>query len=94
MAERQAVKNDLSWREKLKYIWCVLRYSKRMAKWAVMNCEHCGHHELERIGKPIESDVGNQKEFQQKYKCLHCGAIGIVTQIWVKGRDSDGKKND
>lgn len=91
MAERQAVKNDLSWREKLEYIWCVLKYSKRMANWIVMNCEHCHHHELERIGKPIESDVGNQKEFQQKYRCLHCGAIGIVTQIWVKERGSDGK---
>lgn len=87
MAERQAVKNDLSWREKLEYIWCVLKYSKRMANWIVMNCEHCHHHELERIGKPIKSDVGNEKEFLQKYRCLHCGAVGIVAQRWMKDRD-------
>ena len=91
MAEKP-IKKDLSWREKLNYIWCVVRFSKHMANWIVMNCEHCHHHELERIGKPIESDVGNQKEFQQKYRCLHCGAIGIVTQIWVKESDSDGRE--
>ena len=34
-----------------------------------------------------EEDAGGQNEFQQKYRCLHCGAIGIVTQIWVKGHD-------
>ena len=85
---------DLSWREKLNYIWCVLRFSKHMANWIVMNCEYCHHHELERIGKPIKCDVGNQKEFLQKYKCLHCGAVGIVAQRWIKDRDSDGKDND
>jgi len=84
MAERQMIKNDLSWSEKLKYIWYVLRYSKRMAKWAVVTCEHCGHNELVRTDKPIENDNGTQKEFQQKYRCLHCNAIGIVTQVWVK----------
>lgn len=83
---------DLSWCEKLNYIWCILRFSKHMANWIVMNCEHCHHHELERIGKPIEADSGKQKEFLQKYKCLHCGAIGIVTQIWVKERVSDGRE--
>ena len=93
MAEKP-IKKDLSWREKLNYIWCILRFSKHMANWIVMNCEHCHHHELERIGKPIEADSGKQKEFLQKYKCLHCGAIGIVTQIWVKERGSDGREND
>lgn len=85
--EEKPDKKDLSWREKLKYIWCVLRYSKHMA-----NCECCHHYELERIGEPIKSDVGGQKEFQQKYRCLHCGAIGIVTQIWIKEHDEDGKE--
>jgi DNA-directed RNA polymerase subunit RPC12/RpoP len=91
MAEKPAVKNDLSWRRKLTYIWYTIRYSKRMAKWVVLDCDYCGYHELERIGKPIKSDIGGQKEFQQKYRCLHCGAIGIVTQIWVKERGEDGK---
>ena len=47
------------------------------------------NYELERIGNPIRSDVGGQNEFQQKYRCLHCGAIGIVTQIWVKEHDEN-----
>jgi len=93
MAEKP-IKKDLSWCEKLNYIWCTLRYSKRMVNWKVMNCAHCGHPELKRIGKPIENDAGNQKEFQQKYRCLHCGAVGIVTQIWVKECGEDGKEND
>lgn len=87
-----AKKIDLSWREKLNYIWCVLRFSKHMANWIVMNCEYCHHHELERIGKPIKSDVGNQKEFLQKYRCLHCGAVGIVAQRWMKERCEDGRE--
>ena len=41
-------KKDLSWREKLKYIWCVLRYSKHMENWVVMDCEYCHHYELGR----------------------------------------------
>ena len=90
--EKKPDKKDLSWREKLNYIWCVLRYSKHMVNWVAMDCECCHHYELERIGKPIKSDVGRQKEFQQKYRCLHCGAIGIVTQIWVKEREEDGKE--
>ena len=81
MAEKLMVKKDLSWREKLSYVWCTLRYSKRMANWKLVNCEHCHHHELKRIGKPIKSDIDGQKAFQQKYKCLHCGAVGIVAQI-------------
>lgn len=44
MAEKPT--KDLSWREKLNYIWCVLRFSKHIANWIVMNCEHCHHHEL------------------------------------------------
>ena len=90
MAEKPT--KDLSWREKLNYIWCVLRFSKHMANWIVINCEHCHHHELERIGKPIKSDVGNEKEFLQKYRCLHCGAVGIVAQRWMKERCEDGRE--
>ena len=87
-----AKKIDLSWSEKLNYIWCVLRFSKHMANWIVMNCEYCNHHELARIGKPIKCDVGNQKEFLQKYRCLHCGAVGIVAQRWIKDRGEDGRE--
>jgi hypothetical protein len=61
MAEKMTEK-DLSWREKLNYIWCILRFSKQIAYWKVMNCEHCQHHELERIGNPIESAIGNQDD--------------------------------
>ena len=90
--KKKPSKKDLAWREKLNYIWCVLRYSKHMANWVAMNCGCCHHYELERIGNPIISYAGGQKEFQQKYRCLHCGAIGIVTQIWIKGRDEDSKE--
>ena len=89
---KKSNKKNLSWREKLNYIWCVLRYSKHMANWVAMNCECCHHYELERIGAPIRSDVDGQKEFQQKYRCLHCGAIGVVTQIWIKEHDEDEKE--
>ena len=50
------------------------------------------YYELERIGQPIKNEVGGQKEFQQKYRCLHCGAIGIVTQIWINEHEEYGKK--
>lgn len=55
-----------------------------MANWVVMNCEYCHHHELVRIGKPVETDNGNVKEFMQRYKCLHCGAVGKVKQKWQR----------
>lgn len=92
MAEKLMVKKDLSWREKLSYIWCILRFSKHMANWIVMNCEHCHHHELVRIGKPVETDNGNVKEFMQRYRCLHCGAVGKVKQKWIKEHDEDDRK--
>lgn len=41
--EEKSSKKDLSWREKLKYIWCVLTYSKHMANWVAMDCECCHH---------------------------------------------------
>ena len=41
-------KKDLSWREKLNYIWCVLRYSKHVVNWVAMDCECCHYYELER----------------------------------------------
>ena len=66
--------------------------TKETEKYRKLVCEHCHHHELEMIGKPIKSDIDGQQAFQQKYKCLHCGAIGVVAQIWVKERGEDDKE--
>ena len=82
MAEVPEVKQDLTWREKLTYIWCILRFSKRIANWKVMNCENCRCNELERIGKAKHYTENGEYVFEQTYKCTRCGFIGNVTQRW------------
>lgn len=90
MAEKPMEKNDLSWREKIRYIIAIFRYSKRMAHWKVINCENCGCCELERIGEGKHEAEDGIYTFKQMYRCLNCGFIGRGFQEWR--RAGDGRK--
>ena len=88
MAEIPVVKQDLSWREKLTYIWYILRFSKRMANWRLMKCENCRCIELARVGKAKNYKENGEYVFEQAYKCARCGFIGRVIQRWAEdGRE-------
>lgn len=89
MAENKMVKQDLSLKEKISYIIAVIRYSDKMSNWKVMNCENCKCHELERVGQPKRYKKNGDYIFEQKYKCLNCGFIGEVYQVWS---DEDGRE--
>ena len=79
---KKSNKKDLSWREKLKYIWCVFSYSKHMENWVVMNCECCHHYELERTGNPIISDVvGGLNMFIKKGSRVYNSEYGFGTAL-------------
>lgn len=64
------------------YIWGVIRFSKKMANWIVLNCENCKCHELERLGSPKRYKEDGVYVFEQAYKCKSCGFIGKITQRW------------
>ena len=84
MAEIPQIEQDLSWREKLTYIWCILRKSKRIANWIIMNCENCGCNELARIGKEKHYPENGEYVFEQTYKCIRCGFVGRVIHRWAE----------
>lgn len=76
-----------SWWDKLKWCYTLLRYGNDAVRyWRIISCECCGHYEIVYYPQHKKSydDPEGYKVFENVYRCLHCGAVGVTHQTWYK----------